>query len=96
MSWHGQRNNDPEEKFILRNDILFTVDRKQIVVADRSKGTSTIITYPDAAIWSVLIENHNRPEAILILQAIMNKSKAETLKMIDRCLATWRESGLIE
>lgn len=84
------------EKFILRIDILFAVDQKQIVIADKSKASSRIINYPDAAVWSVLIENHRRSKAISMLQAILQKSEPETVNIIDGCLAKWRESGLIE
>lgn len=84
------------ENFKLKRNILFTVDQQRIVLVNKEKCTSMIIEYPKAAIWSVMIENHNPAKAILMLMSVLHKSESETKELIDQCKKKWKESGIVE
>ena len=96
MNWLRKRNRNDVRYFKINNHILFTVDQQRVVVLNREKGTSLIIEYPEAAIWSVMIENHDRTRAKLMIMSILQKSESETGEMIDHCLKRWKESGILE
>jgi len=83
------------ENFRLKSHILFTVDQGRIVTVNKESGTILIIEYPEAAVWSVMIENHNAAKTELMLMSILHKSATETGNFIDQCLNTWKESGII-
>jgi hypothetical protein len=82
--------------FKIRSHILFTVDQQCIVVVDNEKRTSLIIEYPEAALWSLMIENHDPVKARLMLMSILHKSESETEAFIDHWQKKWEESGIIE
>jgi hypothetical protein len=84
------------ENFKLKSNILFTVDQQRIVLVNKERCTSMIIEYPEAAIWSVMIENHHPAKATLMLMPVLHKSESETKELIDQCGKKWKESGIME
>jgi hypothetical protein len=82
--------------FKLKSHILFTVDQQRIITVNTERGTSLIIEYPEAAVWSVMIEGHEPGKIMLMLMSVLHKSESETRSLIDQCLKKWRESGITE
>lgn len=84
------------ENFKLKSHILFAVDQDRVVTVNKESGTILIIRYPEAAVWSVMIENHNAAKTKLMLMSVLHKSATETGNLIDQCLNKWKESGIID
>ena len=96
MKPRGQKTNNHSGSFKPKGEILFTVDQKRIVIVDRLRDTCLILGYPEAAVWSVMVENADRSKAQLMLKAILGKGEQETASLVEQCLATWKNSGILE
>jgi len=84
------------KSFKLKRHILFVVDQKRIATVNKDTGANLIIEYPEAAVWSVMIENHNAVITRQMLMAVLHKSESETGKFMDHCLKKWKEADIIE
>lgn len=84
------------KNFRLKRNILFVVDQNRIATINKKTGSNLIIEYPEAAVWSVMVENHNASDTKLMLMAVLNKSEYETGKFIDQCLNKWKDADIIE
>lgn len=84
------------KNFRLKRNILFVVDQNRIATINKKTGSNLIIEYPEAAVWSVMVENHNASDTKLMLMAVLNKSESETGKFIDQCLNKWKDADIIE
>jgi hypothetical protein len=82
--------------FKLRDHILFTIDYKSISVVNKNNGNHVIINYPDAAVWSILTENHNKEKTTLMLKSVLGKSKSDTMRYIGKCLRKWKELEILQ
>jgi hypothetical protein len=81
--------------FKLNTDILFATDLNGIAIINRNTGAHHFIMYPEAAVWSVFIENHNILKSNLMLQSILGKSEIDTKTYINECLQKWRTLDII-
>ena len=84
------------KNFILKSHIIFTVDQQRIVIVNKEKGTSVILEYPEAALWSLMIENNDPVKVKLMLMSVLQKSESETGNLMDKWLKEWKESGIME
>jgi len=84
------------KNFRLKRNILFVVDQNRIAAVNKETGSNLIIEYPEAAVWSVMVENHNASETKRMLMAVLNKSESETGKFIDQCLKKWKDADIME
>jgi hypothetical protein len=82
--------------FKVKSNILFAVDLKGIAIVNRNNGAHYFINYPEAALWSVLIENHGMEKSEKMIQAVIGKNEKETKIYIGQLLASWRNSDIIE
>jgi len=83
------------KKFNLNTGVLFTVDVKGIAVVNKVDNTHLFINYPEAAVWSVLVENKPGLKPVEMLGAILGKNRIETVEYIEQCLEFWRSLNLI-
>jgi hypothetical protein len=82
--------------FKIKPDVLFTIDLKGVAILNRLSGNHLFILYPEAAVWSVFIQNHDPSKSIEMLKAILTKSETETETFINNCLQNWRSSDIID
>jgi hypothetical protein len=78
----------------MKGDILYAIDLDGIAIVNKKSGTHAFIKYPEAAVWSVLIENHGMKKSNQLLQAILGKNKTETNRYIKRCLNKWKDLNI--
>ncbi|MFZ0472107.1 MAG: hypothetical protein WAL94_05800 [Bacteroidales bacterium] len=84
------------KNFRLKKNILFVIDQKRIATVNKDTGTNLIIEYPEAAVWSVMIENHTAVKTRQMLMAVLHKSESETGKFMDHCFLKWKEADIME
>ena len=75
--------------------ILFATDLKGVAIADLENGTNSFIHYPEAAIWTVLMENRGIENSLLMLQAILGRNEHDSLLFIDQSLRNWERLKFI-
>ena len=81
--------------FKINNDIFFAIDLNGIAIVNKNNNTHLFIKYPEAAIWSVLIENYEMKKSKQMLQAILGKNKKDTNQDISQCLEKWKDLKLV-
>jgi len=77
-------------------NILFVVDYKCISIVNKDTGDHLTLNYPDAAIWAILIEKHNKLQTTQMLMSVLEKTPIDTISHIEECLKQWKEKDLIE
>jgi hypothetical protein len=76
--------------------VHFTIETNCIAIVNKINGTHEFIHYPEAAVWSVLIQNHETGKAARMLQAILEKDEPETNQYICLCLKKWKDQNFIQ
>jgi hypothetical protein len=82
--------------FIINQDILYAIDTIGIVIINTKDSSAAFLNYPEAAVWSVLIENKDFIKSTKMLQSILNQDLEKTKVYIDKCLNRWAELNLIQ
>jgi len=80
----------------INSDILFATDKNGVAVFNKNSGSHIFIKYPEAAVWSVLIENHGMVKSDRMLEAILCKRETDADQFINKCLAEWKHLNLIQ
>jgi hypothetical protein len=84
------------KSFKLRNDIIYAVDTKGVFVVDRAGNIHLLIDYPEAAVWSVLINNYGVKKSTRMISAILDRDEADAGIFIRHCLRKWQQLNLID
>lgn len=84
------------KKFRIRNDILFTIDAKRVSVVDTKSKSHIFIDYPEAAVWSVLINNYGVRKSTQMLASILDKNSTDTGVFIRLCMNKWKQLNIID
>lgn len=79
----------------IQDAILCTVDTSGVSVINKETRHSTFISYPEAAVWLVMIEGHSHRKNIQLLSAILKKNLNETEDFLDCCLTNWKNMNLM-
>jgi len=81
--------------FELNSDIIYAIDVKGISVVYQKELTHIFIQYPEAAVWSVLIENYGKSKSIQMLKSILGKNQTDTERYIRQCIENWKQLNII-
>jgi hypothetical protein len=81
--------------FRLNNNIVYAIDVTGYSVVNKTDGSQTFISYPEAVIWGVLVEKRRISESMQMIQAILDKDREQTFSMVEEITQAWRNSGLI-
>ena len=84
------------KNFKLRNDILYAVDTKRVSVVDRAGKIHLFIDYPEAAVWSVLINNYGIKKSARMISAVLGMDATDTAIFIRQCLKKWKQLHIID
>lgn len=83
------------KKFVINANLIYTVDVKGISIVNQMELTHIFIQYPDAAVWSVLVENYGKSKSIKMLQSILGKNETDTERYIWKCIENWKQLNII-
>lgn len=78
----------------INKNILFTIDLTGVAIINKENDHHLFITYPEAAVFSVIIENSDINKSNLMLQAILDKNEPETSRFINQCLKKWKDINI--
>jgi hypothetical protein len=82
--------------FKLHRDTRFAIDLKGIAVVNKEIGAHLFIDYPEAAVWSILLETSEKKKSIEMLRAILGKSTSETNLYIAKCIMKWKKLNILD
>lgn len=78
----------------INDEVFYAIDIKGVAIINKKDNTHFFIPYPDAAIFSVLIENYEMEKSKHMLQAILGRGKAETDWYISQCIKKWKDLNI--
>jgi hypothetical protein len=83
------------QDFTLTPDTHYTIDLAGITVCQLPDNT-LFIGYPEAAVWLVLLEGHNKKKTLKMLSAILGYPEDKICDFVEECLQNWKRASFIE
>ena len=83
------------KKIKVNPNISWVIETKGILVIDKGNSVNTFMSYPKAAVWSVITKHGINPKSINILSAVTNMSADDTILFVDSCLREWKDQRFL-
>jgi|OpeIllAssembly_1097287.scaffolds.fasta_scaffold121450_2 phage gp37-like protein len=84
-----------KENIKFNDNISYAIDTIGVAIINKEDNRHFFLHYPDAAVFSVLVENNNVKKSKEILQAVLGKNKPETSRFVDDIIANWKDQKII-
>jgi hypothetical protein len=82
--------------FKLQEDAIYAVDTRGVAILYKKTNEHVFLTYPEAAVWCVLVEGNADKRSKQMLQAILGKPETKTDLYIHQCMEKWRQLNFIQ
>jgi len=77
------------------NNVFYAIDTRGVAIINKEDSSHFFISYPEAAVFSVLVENNDLKKSEEMLQAVLDRSRSETNRFVNRCIEKWEDQDII-
>lgn len=82
--------------YCCREGITWVRDLERVVVVDSSSNRSWRLQGQEMELWELLNLGYTFPRAAALLSTVHSQTEAESTQAIERILAGWVETGLVQ
>ena len=82
-------------QYILSDQVKYTCEVNCVKIFREDTHDMLIISYPEAALWDMVLQNYSLSEMAKMMTAIMQKNKSEMENWIALTIQTWINIGLL-
>ena len=83
-------------KYISEGHITWTMDLNCVKVYDSNSHKSSVIEYPEAALWDLIQQKYPADQIILMMAAITKDDKSHAEEWINKNIQAWLNGGLLK
>jgi len=73
--------------------IRWLVEEYGVLVIDELARRSEALSYPEAAVWELLLRGHSLPETVRMFSHIAGVTDEQAQTSVERCIDRWRQAG---
>ena len=77
-------------------NVFYAIDTKGVAIINKEDSSHFFFTFPEAAVFSILVENNDIEKSNKMLQAVLDWKEPETSQYIDNIMSKWKGQNIIK
>jgi hypothetical protein len=77
----------------LAEGMIWFVEEHGVLVIDELSRCSRLLSYPEAAVWDLLVRGFSARRAAMLLHGVFALSESAAEVLVTNCLREWSDAG---
>ena len=80
----------------ISDGVIYAIDATGVAIINKLDNSHFFISYPEAAVFLVLIENYDMKKSKQMLQAVLGMNKTDTSRYVSQCIKKWKDQKIFQ